>query len=104
MVVNRFQEVIVRGDSKFFDHNVLEACEESGCHFAVVAGANPSFCELADSLPETAWKPFQTRQARARKASPAVKRRRTRRANRRRQCVRKHSKRDLLAAHARLQI
>ena len=44
----RFRQVIVRGDSAFLDHEILDTCAGAGQFFAIVMAGSPNVCELAD--------------------------------------------------------
>ncbi len=97
MLVRRFERVVVRGDSAFFDHEILKVCEEFGQSFAIVVANYPNLVTLADRLPQNAWRPFRTRAERARDAHPVPKgNRRKRRQNLRRDQALKRRKHDLL--------
>jgi hypothetical protein len=88
---------LVRGDSAFFNRELFAACEEHGAYFAVVMSRLKNVVKLAEELPETAWKPFQTRAQRERQERRKEKtaKRRRRRWERRRRSARQRGKRDL---------
>lgn len=88
----RFRRIIVRGDSAFLDHEILDTCQDAGQYFAIVTRGYPNLCALADGLPKRAWKRFETR---ARRNRQGARRQRRRRPNLRRQTVRRRKKRDL---------
>ncbi len=67
-VKERFQQVLIRGDSDFDRRDIREACEAHGAHFAFVAREASNRLEWAESLPEPAWKPFRTRAHRERES------------------------------------
>jgi hypothetical protein len=56
--------ILVRGDADFDRADLREACERAGTFFAVVAKGYSNRVEIAESLPEEAWTPFETRAAR----------------------------------------
>lgn len=89
----RFCQVIVRGDSAFLDHEILDTCVDAGQHFAMVMAGYPNVCEIADKLPEREWRRFQPRAQRKRPRTR--KRQRRRRPNLRRRIARRRRKRDL---------
>lgn len=62
----RFRQVIVRGDSAFLDHEILDSCVDAGQHFAMVMAGYPNVCKLADKLPESEWRRFKPRAQRER--------------------------------------
>lgn len=88
----RFRRVIVRADSAFLDHEILDTCADAGQCFAIVMRGYPNVCGLADELPEIAWHRFQPR---ARRNQPRTARQRRRRPNLRRRTARRRNKRDL---------
>ena len=97
-LLNRnFRRVIVRGDSAFYDHSIMDACVASEQFFAFVVGSMKNVNALADGLPPEAWRPFLTKAQRAQQArpTPAGKQRR-RRENLRRNTARRRKKLDLL--------
>ena len=94
MLLRRFRQVVVRGDSAFCSQKVFDACEAHGQCFAVVSPAQKNFEALAEALPEAAWKPYRGPGQRARRASPPG-RRRKRRPNLRRRLARARGKHDL---------
>ncbi|MHC4164894.1 MAG: IS1380 family transposase [Planctomycetota bacterium] len=94
MLLRRFRQVVVRGDSAFCSQKIFDACEAHGQCFAVVSPAQKNFEALAEALPEAAWKPYRARGERARRASSPA-RRRKRRPNLRRRLARARGKHDL---------
>jgi hypothetical protein len=88
----RFRRVVVRGDSAFLDHKILDTCADAGQHFAIVMPSYPNVYALADKLPKNAWRCFQPR---ARRNQPRTRRQRRRRPNLRRRTARRRNKRDL---------
>ena len=94
MLLRRFRQVVVRGDSAFCNQKVFDTCEAHGQCFAVVSPAQQNFEALAEALPEAAWKPYRGPGERARRASPPA-RRRKRRPNLRRRLARARGKHDL---------
>lgn len=63
MVARHFKRVFVRGDSKFYQHRILAACERYGARFAFVMDGYAHLHDLADALPFSAWKPFSAHRA-----------------------------------------
>lgn len=94
LLLCRFRQVVVRGDSAFCNQKVFDACEAQGQCFAVVSPAQRNFEALAEALPESAWKPYRGPGERVRRA-PSPSRRRKRRRNLRRRLVRQRGKYDL---------
>jgi hypothetical protein len=94
MLLRRFRQVVVRGDSAFCNQKVFDTCETHGQCFAVVSPAQQNFEALADALPTSAWKPYRGPGERAHRASPPAKRRK-RRPNLRRRLARQRGKHDL---------
>ena len=79
MVKRHFGRVFVRGDSKFYQHHIIAACERYGADFALVMDGYAVLQEMADSLPKAAWKPFSAHRAdKAARASADKKTRRKR--------------------------
>lgn len=94
MLCDRFRRVVVRGDSAFCNRHIFETCERFGQRFAIVMAGYPNVQQLAESLPEHAWRPFVPRPVRERKTVPRESRRK-RRKERRRATARTRRKRDL---------
>jgi hypothetical protein len=94
MLLRRFRQVVVRGDSAFCNQKVFDACEAHGQSFAVVSPTQTNFEALADALPESAWKPYRGPGERAHRTAPPA-RRRQRRPNLRRRLARQRGKHDL---------
>ena len=90
LLKSRFETVLVRGDSAFARQDIFDACDEHGLHFAMVSPAHTNFEELADSLEESLWRPFE-----AITTQPGHPRQRKRGVNRRRRTARRRGKRDL---------
>jgi hypothetical protein len=88
----RFRQVIVRGDSAFLDHEILDTCADADQCFAIVMASYPNVVDLADKLPERTWQRFKPRAQR----EPRKKQQRRRRGNLRRRTARRRNKRDLL--------
>ena len=61
-----FERVLVRGDSDFDRADVRDACLRHQCHFAFVGREFPNRPGIAESIPETRWKPFRTQAHRER--------------------------------------
>jgi hypothetical protein len=94
LLLRRFRQVVVRGDSAFCNQKVFDACDAQGQAFAVVSPTQPNFEALAEALPESAWKPYRGPGERAQRARPSTRRRR-RRPNLRRRLARQRGKHDL---------
>ena len=88
----RFQSVLVRGDSAFCQQPIYDACEEAGHFFAMVSPAHVNLKKLAEDVRIRSWKPFLAEeQERDRDKKP----RRKKKQNFRRRTARKRGKRDL---------
>ena len=94
LLLRRFRQVVVRGDSAFCKQAIFDACQAHGQFFAVVSPAQQNFEALAESLPEAAWKPYRGPGQRAQRAQRPSRRRR-RRPNLRRRLARQRGKHDL---------
>lgn len=82
--------ILVRGDSDFDRSDLRAACDRAGAYFAFVGREFPDRPKLVETIHEAAWKPFRTRDHRARverRAQPSYASRRKKR-NRRRQRAR----------------
>ncbi len=88
----RFRQVIVRGDSAFLDHEILDTCADAGQSFTIVLPGYRNVYALADALEEKAWRRFQPR---ARRGRSRKGRQRGRRPNLRRRIARRRNKPDL---------
>jgi hypothetical protein len=55
-----FDAVYLRGDSKFCQRAIVRLCEEPdyGVRFALVKEASPNVRKIAETRPESAWRPF----------------------------------------------
>ena len=51
MLCDRFRRVVVRGDSAFCNHHIIETCEQFGQFFAIVMAGYPNVQGLAESVP-----------------------------------------------------
>ncbi len=94
LLLRRFRQVVVRGDSAFCKQALFEVCEAHGQYFAVVSPIQTNFEALADALPESAWKPYRGPGERAHRTPPPAQRRK-RRPNLRRRLARARGKHDL---------
>ncbi len=94
MLLRRFRQVVVRGDSAFCNQKVFDTCEAHGQSFAVVSPVQTNFEALADALAESAWKPYRGPGERAHHTPPPGQRRK-RRPNLRRRLARQRGKHDL---------
>lgn len=96
-VSEHFEQLLVRADSDFDRADVREACDATGAYFAIVGRAFSPRPAIAQSIPERAWKPFQTPNARRMaqdRATPGYRPRR-KRGNRRRRRARQRGYREL---------
>jgi len=95
MIQRHHHQVLVRGDSAFFSQKMIDVCEEASAYFALVVPGYRNLKELAESLDEDAWTPFETKAARERKKHAKGKKRRRKRPDVRRKRARARGKRDL---------
>ena len=51
-----FQKIVLRGDTAFSSTEHLDRWDESGVKFVLGYSAHQNLCQIADSLPKTAWK------------------------------------------------
>jgi hypothetical protein len=58
MVKRHFGKVYVRGDSAFYQKAIIAQCVRHHARFALVMDGFANLIEMAESLPESAWKPF----------------------------------------------
>ena len=66
-----FRKITLRGDTDFSQTERLDGWDEAGAEFAFGIDAMPNLYELAESLPENAWKRLQrAAAARARQTTP----------------------------------
>ncbi len=92
LLKERFNRVIVRGDSAFSKQALFDECQANRFYFAMVSASHVNFEGLAESVPETAWEPFQDKP----RATPKQKKaKRKRRKNLRRKKARARGKHDL---------
>ncbi len=94
MLERRFEQVIVRGDSAFACQSVFDACEDNSFHFAVVAGQQSNYLEIAEAIKSSDWRPFRAH-GNASETGSEPKKRRRRRQNVRRRKAKARGKRDL---------
>lgn len=66
-IKDHFRDTLVRADSDFDRKDVREACERAGAFFAFVGRKFANRPGIAESIPESQWKPFRTRAHRERK-------------------------------------
>jgi len=64
MVQRHFGKVYVRGDSAFYQKAIIAECVHRHVGFALVMDSYANLIEMAESLPESAWKPFSAHAAR----------------------------------------
>lgn len=97
LLKRNFRRVIVRGDSAFYDHAIMDACVAAGQFFAFVVASMKNVNALADALAPGSWRPFLTKAQRAQQARPRPEgKQRARRENLRRKTARRRKKKDLL--------
>ncbi len=58
MVKRHFGKVYVRGDSAFYQRAIIAECVHQRAGFALVMDSFANLIEMAENLPESAWKPF----------------------------------------------
>jgi len=51
-----FRKVVLRGDTAFSSTKQLDRWDDSGVKFVLGYSAHQNLCQIADSLPKTAWK------------------------------------------------
>ncbi len=92
-VCPHFKQVLVRGDSGFDRADVREVCHRRGSRFAFVGREFKNRPQIAASIPEEQWQPFETRARRMADARKSKKghRPRKKRKNRRRQRARERN-------------
>jgi len=56
-----FRQVLLRGDTDFSQTRHLDRWHTGGVRFLFGINASPNLVEMAESLPETAWKPLEPR-------------------------------------------
>lgn len=98
-VNEHYKNVLVRGDSDFSWQDIRNSCEKHGAYFAFVGREFKNRPGIAESIPESEWKPFRTRAARQKKEDqkrPGYRRRRKKRIrNRRRKRARERNYKEL---------
>lgn len=92
-----FKQVLVRGDSGFDRADMREVCHKRGTFFAFVGREFKNRPEIAESIPESQWQPFEARARREADArrSKSGYRPRKRRKNRRRQRARERGYKNI---------
>lgn len=92
-----FEQVLVRGDSGFDRADLREVCHKRGTYFAFVGREFKNRPEIAASIPEAQWQPFETRARRRAKAlsQKSGYRPRKKRKNRRRQRARERGYKNM---------
>jgi hypothetical protein len=63
MVKRHFGQVYVRGDSAFYQKAIMAQCVRNHAGFALVMDSYANLIEMAENLPESAWKPFSAHSA-----------------------------------------
>ena len=53
-----FRKIVLRGDTDFSSTEHLDRWDEQGVKFILGYDARPNLCQIADDLPESAWKPL----------------------------------------------
>jgi hypothetical protein len=89
-----FERIVVRGDSAFYDADLMNYCDENRVGFALVVPMMANLIALADALPSEQWKPFRPRQER----DDAAHSQRERRPDLRTQTALRRNKRNLALA------
>jgi hypothetical protein len=51
--------VIVRADSAFYGHDIINTCRRAGARFSVTARHTPAVTSAISTIPETAWVPIR---------------------------------------------
>jgi len=77
MVKRHFGQVYVRGDSAFYQKAIIAQCVRHHVGFALVMDSYANLIEMAENLPESAWKPFSAHSAQ--RVARAAANRKTRR-------------------------
>ena len=95
MLQRHHREILVRGDSAFFNQSLIDTCEDAGAYFALVVPGYRNLRELAESLDESAWTSFETKAKRERAKKTKGKKKRRKRPEVRRKKARARGKRDL---------
>lgn len=95
LVKRHFGQVYVRGDSKFYQRGVLGACEQHQAYFATVMDGYAVLHEMAEKLPENAWRPFSAHAAERAAPRVAPRLRRRKRARQRRRIAREREYKTL---------
>lgn len=93
----RFDRVVVRGDSDFDRADIRAVCRRHGAYFAIVGREHTGRPDIAKAIPETAYRRFRPRawrQAEVRARKPGY-RARARKPNRRRRKARERGFREL---------
>lgn len=63
MVQRHFDQVYVRGDSAFYQRAIIAECVRHHVGFALVMDSYAGLVQMAENLPESAWKPFSAHPA-----------------------------------------
>jgi hypothetical protein len=69
-----FRKIVLRGDTAFSSTEHLDRWDESGVKFVLGYSAHQNLCQIADSLPKTAWKRLDRSSANAADKVPRAKR------------------------------
>ena len=63
-VREHFRAVRMRGDSGYYDQQLVKICAARGVEFFIVAKKHANVMKAVHAIPESAWKPFQPNQLR----------------------------------------
>ncbi len=61
-VGDHFRAVRMRGDSGFYDQEIVKVCEARGVEFFIVVKKHENVMKAVHGIPEQAWNPFQPNQ------------------------------------------
>jgi len=65
-----FRKITLRGDTDFTQTKYLDGWDEDGVRFIFGIAAMPNLVEIADALPNSAWKPLRRKPKHERKTKP----------------------------------
>jgi hypothetical protein len=54
-------QLVVRGDSAFYAHDIVAACQRAGAHYSLAVREFPSVVTAISHIPEQAWTPIRYR-------------------------------------------
>jgi hypothetical protein len=55
--------LVVRGDSAFYAHDIVAACQRAGAHYSLAVREFPSAVTATSHVPVQAWTPIRYRNA-----------------------------------------